>query len=347
MEEKSTKIDEILDKSFEVSKFSSFEKFLKLPKTKKLDTYFLDFQPKKTTKAGKTKNEPYVMSTEDKLHGIEKLLENIKQEVPDAEITQSYKGKEEGLTYIVFPIDCTDISVVENFKTEKNEPIYFIKNNNIECLNELGKSSFSKLDGVEKRNHIKNFDNYVKNITNTALELINEKKAEVSFNPEKETEAITDSIVTEKEEKKETKNSFEEDQKNIDEIAALIFADEEEKVQEPEEANIEEKVQEPEEANIEENVLEPEEEIKEEGIKQEEKEEDTAIEKIKKDIEQTDIENETSIENKRNELVKEVFKKMAIYKDAKKKYEEKEITYQEKKAQIDALISKDIVDEKE
>ena len=123
------------------------------------------------------------MPVELKLEGFTRLVNSLKRINEDYDITSCEIGKDSYDGYVIFKVKGTNISIFENFN-EVNARLFIVKNELIDQVRNLSRNDAIVIDGVEAVNHVSNFENYCRNLTEKVLKLIRETS------PKKEDEGI-------------------------------------------------------------------------------------------------------------------------------------------------------------
>lgn len=191
----------------------------------------------RVTKPDSDPSEPsYKMPTDKKLTAIYLLMQELKKQDPSINITKLQQGTDSFSSYVIFPIDNTNISILENINSESNDAIYIIKNESIEDAIKLSRGKAKSLDSVETANHVEDFNNYLKNLFRKTFNALKETSPSEKFEepinfslPEElpSEEHIRDTIPTEVEETP-AENAFSED---LDDLSLEDLKKEDKKVE--------------------------------------------------------------------------------------------------------------------
>ena len=315
-----------INENFKLKNFSSYDDFLKSIVLNDKDIDIDVFSSKKKTQDKKDANnltdEIYIMPTEDKIKAIGKMLAKLQKNNSEIEIKKIFIGNKEYKDYVVMPLESTDFSIFENFKTDNNLKLFFIKNNRIEIMKELTNPIVSKFNGVISVDHINSNENYISNLVEKADELIKETEINRFHNEYDididgyEPEDLIDKIP-------ETEIENQEENLGIDEYEPTDLIDENPEIE------IFEFDKEPE---VESNEIQDE-------VETDEFEFEDVIEKNENEVKETEDEE-------RKYLIKLISCKIATYRQAKQEYNSKNEKYRTIKAQLDAKQEKIFKDQK-
>lgn len=131
-----------------------------------------DGEHKPQPSPGPAPNPTDIMSADEKLKAIQQMLIALQRENPAIKITEVGMGRDEYESYIILPLEGTHVSLMENFRTERNEALYIIKNEELDKIVTLKKSQVRDLDTVETANHVKT-GNYVANLIRKTKKIMN------------------------------------------------------------------------------------------------------------------------------------------------------------------------------
>ena len=164
-----------MKRNFIDRRFDSFQELMdSLIKTYTSDDIFAKGKQPRTP--GPIETDPpdsnYIMPIEKKLEGFKRLINALKRIDDKYDILECQLGRGTYSDYVIFKIEGANVSILENFETERNEALFIVKNEMIDQIKLLTKREAKSLPGVETVNHIEEFENYCKNLIRKTLKLI-------------------------------------------------------------------------------------------------------------------------------------------------------------------------------